>query len=258
VKLGELQALLARAIEAPGTVEPGLLERSISERAPLHAAARTDIYAEMYRFRLADALRADFPRVARLLGDEGFFAMAQAYAAQHPSASSDIGQFGRHLADFLSENPGPRGDESDLARLEWALAQAFTARDTEPVQQDALGQLGEQAVGARLHFVPAFMSLVLGHDVLHLWARLDAADTVDELPEVDEAAVRVAVWRQGFTVLHRAMAPEEAEALERAQGGATLAEVCEAFTTVQDAQRAAFRTLGAWFSSGWVARVESP
>jgi hypothetical protein len=124
VKLGELQALLARAIEAPDTVEPGLLERSIAERTPLEAAARANIYAEMYRFRLADALRADFPRLARLLGDEGFFAMAQAYATEHPSASSDIGQFGRHLADFLAENPGPRGDESDLARLEWALAQA--------------------------------------------------------------------------------------------------------------------------------------
>jgi hypothetical protein len=258
LKLGQLQALLARAIEAPETVEPGLLERSISERTPLDAAARADIYAEMYRFRLADALRADFPRLARLLGDEGFFAMAQAYAAEHPSASSDIGQFGRHLPDFLAENPGPRGDESDLASLEWALAQAFTAKDSASVQQDALGRLGEQAASATLHFVPAVTALSLQQDVLHLWARLDEKDEEEVLPEVEATPVRVAVWRQGFTVLHRAMTPEEAEALERAQGGARLADVCEAFTTAHDAQREAFRTLGAWFAGGWVARVESP
>lgn len=258
MKLGELQALLARAIEAPDTVEAGLLERSIAQRPPLDAAARADIYAEMYRFRLADALRADYPRVARLLGEEGFFAMAQAYAAAHPSASSDIGQFGRHLADFLSENPGPRGDEADLARLEWALAQAFTARDAESVAQAALGQLGEQAPSARLHFVPAVTSLTLGHDVLHLWARLDEKDEDEVLPEVDATPVSVAVWRQNFTVLHRAMTAEEAEALARAKGGASLAEVCEAFTKVHDAQREAFRTLGAWFTHGWVASVERP
>ena len=255
MKLAELQDLLARAIAEPGTVAPELLRAGISTRLPLDAVARADIYAEMYRFRLADALRVDFPRVAHLLGDDGFFELASAYAGVYPSASSDISRFGRRLADFLTAHPGPRGDEADLARLEWALAQAFTAADAEPVTQDALGQLGEAATEARLHFVPALQTLVLKHDVLPLWEVLEEAV---EPPAVDGRGVQVAVWRKGFQVLHRALSAEEAEALSRAMGGASLAEVCEPFSVAEDPQREAFRTLGGWFSAGLVARVEGP
>jgi hypothetical protein len=255
VKLGELQGLLARAIEAPASVEPEALRESIESRGPLDAVARAEIYAEMYRFRLADALRADFPKLALLLGDEGFFALAQAYARHHPSACSDIGQFGQHLADFLAQHPGPRGDEADLARLEWALAEAFTAADRKPVTQEALGQLGEGAAKARFTFVPALRTLELAHDVLPLWERLEAAE---EPPCVHPQRVRVAVWRKDFQVLHRAMPEAEALALGHARRGATLAEVCEAFEELDNPQQEAFRTLGAWFSSGWVEAVESP
>ena len=255
MKLAELQDLLARAIAEPGSVEPALLEARLSPRLPLDAAARANIYAEMYRFRLADALRADYSKVARLLGDEGFFKLSEAFAQSHPSASSDISRFGRHLAAFLTQHPGPRGDEADLARLEWALAQAFTAPDAEPVSQDALGQLGTSAPGARLHFVPALQTLLLSHDVLPLWAQLE---TSDEPPAVDVREVCVAVWRKGFQVLHRALPPDEAEALARAYAGATLAEVCEAFSEARDAEREAFRALGGWFASGLVASVERP
>jgi Putative DNA-binding domain len=255
VNLEQLQELLARAISEPGSVEPDLLEASIAARAPLDARARASIYAEMYRFRLADALRADYPRLAHLLGDEGFLELATAYASVRPSTSSDIGQFGRHLAGFLAEHPGPRGDESDLARLEWALAEAFTALDAEPVTQEALGRLGEAAADATFFFVPSLQTLALGHDVLPLWEELDVSD---EPPAMDAREVHVVVWRKGFQVLHRAMPAEEATALSRAQGGRSLAEVCEAFVESEDPQGDAFRTLGAWFSGGWVARVAGP
>ena len=259
MSLAELQALLASAIESSASLDKELLLSRIAERAPLDAVARADIYREMYRFRLADALRADFPHLAHLLGDEGFFNLSQAYAKMHKSASSDIGQFGRHLADFLSEHPGPRGDEADLARLEWARAQAFTAQDTEPLLQRDLGQLGEKAIEAQLGFVPALRTLLLTYDVLPLWECLEATDgETAEVPEVRKGPVHVAVWRQGFQVMHRAMTPEETDALERARAGLTLAEVCEAFSTLPDAQQAAFRALGAWFQDGWVARVETP
>ena len=255
MRLGELQHLLALAVEAPGTAEPGGLASSIASHPPLDAVARTGIYAEMYRARLQDALRADFPNLARLVGDEGFFELAWAYAAAHPSASSDIGQFGRHLPDFLDAHPGTRGDEADLARLEWALAQAFTAKDREPAKQEALGRLGEAAAEARLAFVPALSVLSLSHDVLPLWQQLEAES--EELPEKESRPVSVAVWRKGFQVLHRALSPDEAEALERARAGATLALVCEAFSEAEDASSEAFRTLAAWFQDGWVAGVES-
>jgi hypothetical protein len=256
MRLGELQDLLARAITAPETVDAGKLEASIEARSPLDAVARAEIYAGMYRFRLADALLADFPRVARLLGDEGFFEMACAYARDFPSVCSDIGQFGRKLSEFLAEHPGPRGDEADLARLDWARTGAFTAPDAEAVTQEALGRLGAEAVPfARFRFVPSLRTLTLAHDVLPTWLKLEAEE--EPLP-VDRRPVRVAVWRKGFEVLHSSMTPWETDALARAQSGAPLAGVCEAFAEAEDPQAEAFRTLGAWFSDGWVAAVVGP
>jgi len=95
----------------------------------------------------------------------------------------------------------------------------------------------------------------LRHDVLALW---QALENQEPLPAVDGRSVRVAVWRSGFQVLHRAMPEMEALALARALGRGTLAEVCDLFSSAEDAQKQAFQTLGGWFTSGWVARVESP
>ena len=256
MRLGELQDLLARAIAAPETADPGELHRSIDARAPLDAVARAEIYSGMYRFRLADALLADFPRLARLLGDQGFFEMACAYARDFPSECSDIGQFGRKLPEFLAQHPGPRGDSADVARLDWARTGALTAPDAEPVTQEALGSLGAEAVPfARFRFVPSLRTLTLEHDVLPTWLKLEAEE--EPLP-VDRRPVQVAVWRKGFEVLHSSMTPSETEALARARDGASLAEVCEAFAGAEDPQAEAFRTLGAWFSDGWVAAVDGP
>jgi Putative DNA-binding domain len=257
VRLPELQDLLARAIAEPEGVERRTLEAAIDARAPLDAVARAEIYAGMYRFRLADALGADFPRLARLIGDEGFFELACAYARAHPSESSDIGRFGRHLAEFLVEHPGPRGDEADLAQLDWARTEALTAPDVEPVGQEALGRLGAEAIpSARLRFVPSLAVLTLGNDVTPVWRALEEEK---EPPEAAARAAQVAVWRKGFDVFHASMTDAEAEALARARGGGTLAEVCEVFAAeAEDAQGVAFRTLGAWFSDGWVAGVEAP
>lgn len=256
MKLRELQDVLARAIAEPGTAEPEALFSSIAPHPPLDAVARAGIYADMYRTRLAEALKADFPNLHRLLGEEGFYGLSVAYATAHPSASSDIGQFGRALADFLAHYPCPRGDEADLARLEWARAQAFTAEDAVPVGQETLAQLGEAAVEAHLHFVPALGRLALEYDVLGLWDALEAAS--GEAPAVERRPVSVAVWRTGHEVLHRGLPPMEAEALVRAQGGAPLAEVCEAFSEAEEPTLEAFRALSAWLASGWVARVECP
>ncbi len=236
-------------------MEASQLANGIAAHPPLDAAARAGIYADMYLARLQDALRADFPNLARLLGDEGFGTLTAGYARAHPSASSDIGQFGRHLPDFLLAHPGRRGDEADLARLEWALSVAFTAADAETVGKEALGHLGEAAGAARLSFVPALRVLTLQHDVLPLWKQLEAES--EDLPAVDPRPVSVVVWRKGFEVLHRVLPTMEAEALVRAQSHASLAEVCEAFSDAEDASAEAFRTLASWFTDGWLAGVES-
>src|SRR5437763_1002781 len=82
------------------------------------------------RLRLVAALREDFPLVEKLLGAEGFSALASSYAAAYPSDHFSLGRFGRAFDTFLRERPARwRRDLADLAALEWARAEVFVERD---------------------------------------------------------------------------------------------------------------------------------
>lgn len=221
----------------------------------LSAGERIAIYADMYLWRLTDALREDYPKVAALLGDERFLALGEAYAKEHPSDRPDLGQFGRHLPEFLRRFPGggERADLHDLAALEWARSEVFFEAPAEPVAREALAALGPDAFpDARLQLIPALRVLVLEHDVATLWRGIEDGDGADA-PAAERTAV--AVWRAGFEVFHARVELDEARALELAQAGEPLATVCAAFGDREDPAAAAFAALASWFEEGWIAAM---
>lgn len=119
--LAETQALFHEALTGAGPVAAARLEACFAGTPELPAVERVAIYADMYRWRLVDALRETFPKLVRALGDEPFAALADDYLRRHPSEHHDVGQVGRRLAAFLREYPDPeRPDLADLAELEWA------------------------------------------------------------------------------------------------------------------------------------------
>src|SRR5215813_2214703 len=91
-------------------VEPG---------ARLTSAERVGVYADMYRWRLIEALREDYPRLVVALGDDGFADLVRAYVAARPSCHPSLRHLGTALAGFLAGS-GVAGHLVDLARLEWA------------------------------------------------------------------------------------------------------------------------------------------
>ncbi|HJZ87256.1 MAG TPA: DNA-binding domain-containing protein [Polyangia bacterium] len=235
-------------------VDPTLVDRCFVGSAALPAADRIGIYANMYLWRQIDALREDFPKLARLLGDEVFFDCAAAYVHAHASEHPSLGKLGRHLAAFLrAQPPAERADLHDLAALEWARAEVFDAPAAPTLHAEALAQLSPAAfAAARLRMVPALTDLRLAHDVAALWRALE-----DEAPPppVRARELAVAVWRQGFEVYHAALAPEEAEALRRARAGAPLHEICAPFAEHVEPAQAAFEALQSWCADGWVAEL---
>ncbi len=242
-------ALATRAADPPSAAEDFLVGSP-----ELGAAERVGIYADMYLWRLADALREDYPKLAALLGDERFLALAEAYARQHPPDRPDLGQFGRHLPAFLRRFPAPeRPDLADLAALEWARSEVFFEAPSPSAGHDALAGLGPEAfLDARLELVPAFRLLVLDHDAAAAWKLLERGEPAGP-PAPGPAAV--AVWRAGFDVFHARVGPDEAVALRAARGGEPLARVCAAFGGAADPAGAAFAALASWLDEGWIAAV---
>lgn len=255
MRLAETQAafhaLATRAAEPTCAAEDFLVG---SPELPAHE--RIGIYADMYLWRLADALREDYPKLAALVGDERFLALAEAYAHGHPSDRPDLGQFGRHLPAFLRRFPArERADLADLAALEWARSEVFFDAPAEPVAREALAALGPDAFSdAGLQLIPALRVLALDHDVATLWRGMEDGGGADA-PAAERTAV--VVWRAGFEVFHARIELDEARALDLARAGEPLATVCAAFGDREDPAVAAFAALASWFDEGWIAAISS-
>ena len=245
--LRELQAAFWLSLTS-GAPEARLLGR-IRATPELPAAERLDIYARMYRDRIVEALREDFPRVAAVVGEERFQALAGSYLAGHPSAHPSLRHFGRGLPAFIATAPLPGLPAylADLARLEWARGNVFDAPDAEPLGLDALRAVSpEDWGGLRFALVPAVDLLIVDWPVHEIWAAGESAGEDTIVPR--RTALRV--WREGFAVYHAAMDGAEEAALVRLRAGEPFAAVCEVLETPAEAAALLLR----WVEDGIIAR----
>src|SRR5437016_13359770 len=86
--LRELQGAFWRSIACePGAapVPERLLLETVPPTPTLAPAERVHVYAGMYLWRLVDALRGDFPKLATLLDDARLADLVRGYVAAHPS-----------------------------------------------------------------------------------------------------------------------------------------------------------------------------
>lgn len=215
----------------------------VTERAPLSNVARIEVYAEMYWLRMRDTLREAFPSVRQQVGDETFDVWVARFMRAHPSTNPSLDRFGAAFPRFLADVHPPL---ADCATLEWAQAESFIAPDAPTASFAELQAVdSEKWAAVTLTAHPSLRVLRLTSDPRPL-RRGHAAG---------EGPLLLAVWRQGFEVVHVAVNVEEARALEALQRGATLLELMEPFADHGDDGTAAFAALRSWFSEGIIASL---
>ena len=111
VDLGVLQRWMQSAVTTPGGVREGLrvaretyaldIADAVKGSNRLSAPARLEIYARGYVLRLLECLRAEFPILLALVGDQVFEMFASSYVWSRPSRSSSLYALGAGFADFL-------------------------------------------------------------------------------------------------------------------------------------------------------------
>ena len=116
IHLKELESLLYRLITAPSGVAEGLaaehdlsaggLDAIVLGDDRLSSEARVDIYANMYFYRILDALKEDFPATLAVLGDENFHNLVTGYILEYPPTDPSITHSGGHLAAYLRDQAG--------------------------------------------------------------------------------------------------------------------------------------------------------
>ena len=250
----ELTALPAR----DGDLSAGffaLAENQIVSTPTLQSRERLELYHRQYWFRLLDSIEEDFPALQRLLGNEKFWRLMEAYLELVPSRSYTLRHLGSGLAAFLQINPGLAGGYPvhavELARLEYALCEMLEAPHKPPVT-------GEKLAHVALDLQPHLRLFAFHTDADELWKSDDAASIPPEwlVPPSTKPDLQVAAFRhegQLQVVRLTAQARDVLEAIRRTGSLETALESLE----FSDAD---VNTVSDWFQSwtewGWLCERE--
>jgi hypothetical protein len=218
-----------------------------------------DLYLNAYRIRLSAALADNYPVLRLAMGDEAFDELAAHYLAAHPSPHRSIRWFGDRLCEFIATHPDliPHPALVDLARMDWALRNAFDAADQAPDGVEILKTLAaEDWPGLRFDLHPSVALLDLAWQIEPIWHALNRnADAATEAPE--DLNHTLLVWRKGLECLWRSLEPIETSTLRLAADGASFAEICEALIGIAGEHQAASRAvtlLQQWLNDGLLVR----
>jgi hypothetical protein len=244
--LGEQSGVTAAIVDAP----------------PLPAADRLAIYRNAYQVRLIDALHETYPVLHGLLGDEAWVELGHAYVAAHPSVFRSIRWYGRELAEYLAAS-APFSEApilSEVARLEWTLAEVFDASDAPCLPRSALSAVEPSAWGSlTLEFHPSLRRLAFSWNTAAVWKAMNQDETPPR-PEMGPAPMPWLLWRQNLQNYFRSMNAVEAAALDAALRGHNFSQLCEdlgALLAQEEIPAAAASLLGAWADSGIIVRIDS-
>lgn len=224
---------VAAAIDELGASEARELSRHVLGDSRLSAAERLEVYANAYFYRIRDCLAEDFCALRTGLGAELFHDLVTAYLIAHPPRHPSLRFAGDRLAGFLG---GARAAEpfrrrlpwaGDLARLEWAIVDAFDAADSAPLSRERLARIApEDWATLRFDFQEAYALLVLDWPVHHCRRAFDGGEP-PLAPALAPERTSICIWRDCEQVRYRAVEEREARALELAAHGEPFGLLCE-------------------------------
>lgn len=184
------------------------------------------IYAHAYRARLLDTLADAYQKTRSVMGEVAFETAALAYIAAHPPTTRSLRWYGEHVDTHLATHRADQPALAEIARLDWALRQAFDGPDAGPLAASALGALPPDAWATlRLVPVPTAELLVFRHNTVAVWQALDD----DEVPPALAASpieVDWLVWRKGLQPYFRSLHRVEAALLRAMLTGSSFAQAC--------------------------------
>ncbi len=185
-----MQTAFAEALLKPEAALPP----AIAQAASPAAKRRFDVYRNNVTSSLIEALKASFPVVCRLVGEDFFKAAATLYVRRDPPRSPLLFRYGDSFAEFLEGFPPATSVPylGDMARLEWAWLQAYHAEERAPLPIQELAAIPQESLpGLRFHLHPSFALLRSRWPLVSLWAavREQREDPSIDMNRGEDAAV---------------------------------------------------------------------
>ena len=119
----------------------------IRESATLSAEERLDIYRRTYWLRIEDAVAGDYPALKHLMGARRFSRLVRRYVSRRSPTGYTLDEVGAGLPEFISERSrlALRACYVDLARFERAVAQVFMEDTSQPLTEEMILSVPDQA-----------------------------------------------------------------------------------------------------------------
>ncbi|MEP6723937.1 MAG: DNA-binding domain-containing protein [Variovorax sp.] len=203
--------------------------------AGLAAQPAFAVYRNTVMKGCVDALEANYPSVARLVGREWFCAAAALHVAAQPPHDGRMLRYGEGFADFLAgfEPARELGYLPDVARLDRSWTEAHSAADAHAVDGAWLAALAPETLG-KLHLAPhpaARWHWFAQAPIYTVWQRNRAGnDMTEELAWQGEGAL---LTRAGDVVVWCAADRAHCDFLDACAEGRPLAEAAAAALAVK-------------------------
>lgn len=183
-----------------------------------------------------DALQANYPSVARLVGDEWFRAAAAFYVRHAPPTQPCLVDYGEGFAGFLAGFPPAAALPylPDVARLDRLWTAVHLAADEPPLDAARVAELapGELADAAMTPNAAARWAWFDRHPAFSIWchARTEDAPDTGSCPSFEPAwrAEGALLARRGHAVRWIALERAECAFLDACAAGRTLGECATA------------------------------
>lgn len=166
------------------------------------AAPGFAVYRNTWVKALLDALDANYPVVAALLGPDLFKTVAVSYAKAHPASSPILALYGDEFSDALASHELSRELPylADVARLERLWTECFFASDAAELDSSDFGQITPTdllELSPRLH--PATRFARFETPAVTIWKEHRATDEFEEI-EPEWVAEHALVTRRGHQI----------------------------------------------------------
>jgi hypothetical protein len=194
--LAELQRNFARAVRGDALAVPHLG----IDATGLNAERRIAVYRNHHRISLAGVLAANFPTVAKVIGEDAFQVLALSFLTIDPPRDACVAGYGSGFPAFLESDPRAQNLVylGDVARLDWAHNLAERADDLATFTAEHLAQLDAANLEA-LRLKP-HLSVTLLSSLYPLLRIRDVAAGAEEGVSLDAGGVELMIWRKAGTV----------------------------------------------------------
>ncbi len=191
---------------------------------------RFNVYRNNVVVSLTESLKAGFPVVAELVGDDFFGAMARVYIDQHLPKSPVLIHYGNKFSDFISKfEPAQKLPFlKDIARVEQAWTDAYNAKDETSISIDAIGQYEEHAI-PNLEFVlhPSLSLIKSDFPALSIWNAHQQDNKEELLQNIENAPEHAVIVRPLLDVKVIMVLPEVFDFIFEIKHKKTISEAME-------------------------------